>query len=255
MVELLLAFLKSAARAAAKGVGAVGKATIKGAKLGLEKNPLLQALGMQGDQSNTKEALKGTAFDIDKYSSTPSTQPPSWQAPQIPPSYSPLASSLQAPQSMGSTINRPSIPSQYLNIGQQSPQAQPTSRGSFLGGLKEGFLGMPQTGESVPYYAGKLIPDIVRSKMGVSTAGEEARSKKLLQAYGLKEYTPEFKTDLQYSLKRLPTLNEDQKVLLYQQMAAEYPDKTNELKRIFFPQSQEIDILKQLIASEFSSGY
>lgn len=148
----------------------------------------------------------------------------------------------------------PTIPPAYLQMaqaGQQLPQelTQPTGRypGVFAG-LKEGFLGMPSTagepqpserGRQTAYYAGKLIPDIIRSRMGVSTTGEEARQQQMLEAYGAKKITPEYKKDLQEAVTRLPTLDESQKTYLYQQLAIQYPERSAELKRIFFPQSQD----------------
>jgi len=239
MGELLMALLKMLATTATKGVTAAGKGALALGK---------KAVG--GSQiGKLAEALGGSVENLTQKPSVPITpessiQPPSWQTPQIPQQYSPMAQSMQRPmpQSMGPQINQPAIPPQYANMGMPGtlPQAQATeSRGSFLGGLKEGFLGMPQTGESVPYYMGKLIPDIMRSKMGVSTAGEEAKSQKLMQAYGLKEYSPEFRVDIAQALQDLqnPNLTEEKKILLYQRLAVEYPDRTNELKRIFFPQS------------------
>ena len=51
-------------------------------------------------------------------------------------------------------------------------------------GLKEGGLGMPQSnvgqfpgqeGRTTAYYAGKMLGDVVRSKIGINTAGEESK--------------------------------------------------------------------------------
>jgi hypothetical protein len=77
-------------------------------------------------------------------------------------------------------VNRPSIQGQPM----QQPSQQQLAPGAFAG-LKEGILGMPSSayeqdyagkeGRETAYYMGKLIPDIIRSKLGVNTTGEEAR--------------------------------------------------------------------------------
>ena len=165
----------------------------------------------------------------------------------------------------------PMIPSQYQGMvnrlpiqGQpmqqpQQPAQQPLTPGAFAG-LKEGILGMPSTGmganytgqegRQTAYYAGKMIPDIFRSRLGVNTTGEEAIQQQRMESTGGKKSTPEYKADLEQSITRLPQLDEKGKILLYQKLAVQYPERSAELKRIFFPQSQDNnEALMALIAS------
>jgi hypothetical protein len=53
-----------------------------------------------------------------------------------------------------------------------------------MAGLKEGFFGMPQSnfgqfpgqeGRTTAYYAGKMVGDLIRSRAGLNTAGQEAK--------------------------------------------------------------------------------
>jgi len=152
------------------------------------------------------------------------------------------------------------IPPSYLNMMPQQTQQPIQQTGRYPGvfaGLKEGFLGIPSTagepqpserGRQTAYYAGKLIPDIIRSRMGVSTTGEEARQQQMLG----KKVTPEYKKDLQEAVTRLsnPNLSEADKIMIYQQLVTVYPERSAEIKRIFFPQSGDNydDLLKGIIA-------
>ncbi len=149
---------------------------------------------------------------------------------------------------------QPSIPMDILKMfgqgvgigrGEQSPIGIPEA---FL----KGSLGMPMDQErmGMEAYIGKLIPDIYRSKLGVNTTGEESRQKQIMESYSTKKSTPEYKADLEKSVQRLPQLDEQQKISLYQQLAVQYPEKSTELKRIFFPQTQDSnEALMALIAS------
>lgn len=275
---LLLAFLKMLGTAAAKGaVGlgkvaltgakAVGKGAIEAGKWGLGR---MQQGAKAGEPLSTNELVKAfgslltpsvEAAQLPTPAEQPYSQLPNMVVPgpggqpiqgqgeampgyeMQPPRYNiPEVYRQMMPQTQGQPIQS-RIPPQYQGYGQQ-----PSRYPGVFAGLKEGLLGMPSTagepqpyekGRQTAYYAGKLIPDIVRSKMGVSTTGEEARQQQLLEAYGLKKYTPEFKKDLTEAIDRIPTLDESQKIYLYQQLAIQYPEKSTELKRIFFPQSQD----------------
>jgi hypothetical protein len=90
-----------------------------------------------------------------------------------------------------------SIPQQYQQYGRPQrpmPGAMPPSQpgiwskiaqgaGQAGKGMLEGTLGMPQTGKSIPYYAGKMPGDIVRSRIGVPTAGKERYNQMVQQYY------------------------------------------------------------------------
>ncbi len=197
------------AKAGAKGIGTLAKA-------GLEKTQagqLLNAFAAAGGNGNSPQELKGTAFDPEKYgidnvqqgqgilpfdpNSTqeqsqvlnplrnivvpgPGGRPIQGQG-EVMPGYE-----MQPPQYR--------IPPAYLQMAQPQQQLQqpmqPTGKyPGFLAGIKEGLLGMPSTasepqpseqGRQTAYYAGKLIPDIIRSRMGVSTTREEARQQGLM---------------------------------------------------------------------------
>jgi hypothetical protein len=124
------------------------------------------------------------------------------QSPQssIPPAYMGVANpNNQRPLQNMANVQATAIPLQYRNIvnnpsikGQpmQAPQQQQLTPGAFAG-MKEGILGMPssaygqdyqgQEGRETAYYAGKLIPDIIRSKLGINTTGEEARQQQTIE--------------------------------------------------------------------------
>lgn len=171
---------------------------------------------------------------------------------------------MQSPQSR--------IPPAYLQMAQagQTPQLPnqqvQSTQGMYpgaLAGLKEGFLGMPSSamgrepgateqGRQTAYYAGKLIPDIIRSKLGVNTAGEEARQQQLLESYGGKKITPEYQSDLNSAVGTMKAkgLSEEEKIFMFQKLAAKYPARSSEIRRIFFPQSQDNnEALLAMIAS------
>jgi len=61
----------------------------------------------------------------------------------------------------------------------------PISRGSFLGGLKKGALGMPQSASDTSpwFYAGALVPSLMRSKLGIDTTFEAAYRNKVGNYY------------------------------------------------------------------------
>jgi len=94
-------------------------------------------------------------------------------------------------------------------------QKTPQSKGSFLGGLKKGALGMPQEASDTSpwFYAGALIPSVIRSKLGVDTTFEAAYRNKMGDYYEAAgngydigdNLTPERRKKLMDSLKsRLP---------------------------------------------------
>lgn len=170
------------------------------------------------------------------------------------------------------------------DMNQQALNARAPSRGSILAGLKEGALGMPNVNQySSPwYYAGQTIPEIVRSRLGATTAPEATRQYQSQQQAqrsearenlsdeittqklsNLKEENKRdqaFRKDLGQAMKflgRKGGLSEDQKVLLYQQVAQEYPEYSAQIKRIFFPnQSNDFnDLLNRMMGNYFSGAY
>ena len=84
-------------------------------------------------------------------------------------------------------------PTATLPAGEASATTLPTKEPypGFFAGLKEGSLGIPSTagapssseiGRQTAYYLGKLIPDIIRSRVGVPTAGAEAGQQQQLES-------------------------------------------------------------------------
>lgn len=271
------------AKIGVKGIGTLAKAGLRNTQAGKLTTAFA---GMGGGGGNTAQELKGTAFDPEKYGIENMQKLPQGQGfmPAESGSFEEQSNVLNPMRNIvvpgpggrpiqgqgealpGYEMQPPQykIPPAYLNMMQQQSQQPQQQIGRYPGvfaGLKEGFLGMPSTagepqpseqGRQTAYYMGKLIPDIIRSKMGVSTTGEEARQQQMLEAYGTKRITPEYKKDLQEATIRLsnPNLSETDKVMIYQQLVTVYPERSAEIKRIIFPQSQDNfdDLLKGIIA-------
>jgi len=92
----------------------------------------------------------------------------------------------------------------------------PISRGSFLGGLKKGALGMPQSASDTSpwFYAGALVPSVMRSKLGIDTTFDAAYKNKMGNyydfasgGYGLSNLTPEDKVSFVNRVKSIPYID------------------------------------------------
>jgi hypothetical protein len=263
MWAAILAFLKQMAEKAGEAAFKGGKLAAKGATELVKQTQagkLYNAFsGMLSKSDKTAEA-----GSMGKTSITPTSNIASQQQPPIIPSqyqdFVRQPSMQYAPGPEGSVLGgqgetmpgygmqtpQSRIPPQYLNMAQAGQQPQTTNKyPGVLAGLKEGFLGMPSS-------AMDREPGI--GELGVNTTGEEARQQQMLEAYGNKKVTPEYKKDLQEATTRLanPNLSETDKVMIYQQLVTVYPERSAEIRRIFFPQSQDnsSDLLSQLILSQ-----
>ncbi len=86
---------------------------------------------------------------------------------------------------MANFAQQQSATSPEMQFQQSLQSTPPTSKGSFLGGFKKGGLGMPQseTDTSPWFYAGALIPSVIRAKLGVDTTMEAAQRQKIGNYY------------------------------------------------------------------------
>ena len=272
---LLMAFLKLLGKGAMEGGKLIGKGALGLGKT-VAKTALkpLESLYKEGAKGLLKQTEAGKLAQAFQSLVTPSSaeaaqlpvteqQPPNIDLGRIRvpgPQGTFLEGQGEAMPGYGMQPGATRIPPAYQNMMPQQPQQMGRYPGVFAG-IKEGLLGMPSTagepqpsekGRQTAYYAGKLIPDIIRSRMGVSTTGQEARQQQMLEATIGKKVTPEYKKDLQEAVTRLsnPELSETDKIMIYQQLVTVYPERSAEIKRIFFPQSGDNfdDLLKGIIA-------
>jgi hypothetical protein len=158
------------------------------------------------------------------------------------------------------SIDRNTLEQSTGNRLEQSVTAKPATAPGIFAGLKEGVFGMPQSnvgqfpgqeGRSTAYYGGKMLGDIVRTKIGLNTAGEEgktamvtpgtpqyqARAAAELGSYKAKHYKDvspeEFNTMALELEKALPYATDRQsKDELFRLMVAKYPKASKELRSI-----------------------
>jgi hypothetical protein len=269
------------AKAGAKGIGALAKAGIEKTDLG----KLVNAFATTGSKGgNTAQELKGTAFDPEKYGAGNMQlgQELQGQGNMPPMDYDinpqtqqvmrvPMGTSQLLPKTPQEYSNFPPttptiIPQQYLNMAQAGQQPQlPQQAGQSpdvgaIRGFIDALTGQPQPGglsaarqgRKTAYYAGGLIPKIVMSKLGQPSPAEETSRQQQIETSKTKEATPEYKKDLQEATIRLsnPNLSETDKTMIYQQLVSVYPERSAEIKRIFFPQSSDnfSDLLQGIIA-------
>jgi hypothetical protein len=149
--------------------------------------------------------------------------------------------------------------------GQTLANAVPKVAPGIFAGAKEGILGMPQSnvgqfpgqgGRTTAYYAGKALGDLVRNKMGLTTAGEEmklaaatpgtpqyqrmsaaavAAKTAARQAQFPLQLTPEDAANLKADLAKygsLATTSEDKKKLATM-LGRKYPGASETINRIF----------------------
>ena len=160
---------------------------------------------------------------------------------------------MQSPQS--------AIPSAYRNMAQavqQPPQrlpqpAQQRPDVGFIRGMINATTGQPQPqglqdvsqGRRTAYYAGGLIPNIMMSKLGQPSSAEAAGQQQQLessqQLQEQRRISPDYQTDLQSAIKLVTEkgASEEEKIFMYQKLAAKYPNRSSEIKRIFFPQASD----------------
>lgn len=126
--------------------------------------------------SSASSLLEGEPSGLDKINTA---QPTADQTSIVPASN--LDKLSNAPAPTPGTPNLDTTISGDLSLGKTPPPAPnlPASSSGVLAGLKEGALGMPETvgegtsGRNTAYWMGRLLPDIVRSKLGVPTATEQ----------------------------------------------------------------------------------
>lgn len=196
-------------------------------------------------------------------------------APSIPERYQQYLSTkgaLAVPGPQGSTLmgqgeampgGGVKIPEQILQkfTKQQAPPpaGQPNPFLSALLGTgrgQEGLYGVPESAFKAAIgqpmkreqrgwesYLGSLIPDVIRSKMGVQTSPQAMKQQRLAKI-------GEIPGNLQEKLTRyqelLPHMSDEEKMNAYQELATEFPEQALELKRIFLPSSSSPEWWEQL---------
>jgi len=169
----------------------------------------------------------------------------------------------------GYEMRSTTIPPAYRSMDQVQqvpPWMQQKPDVGFMRGLINATTGQPQPeglmdvsqGRRTAYYTGELIPKIIMSKLGQPSPAEATAqqqqiesSEQLQRTRKEQEITPEYMDSLKKAMERLPKLDENGKLLLYQELVSRYPQRSAELKRMIFPQSQDTwaETLGNIIAS------
>ena len=170
----------------------------------------------------------------------PPTQPP--QLPQPP-----IQFNQQTPQNIQKSPQSPQQPSIPMDILKMLGKVTGIGRGAegqigIPEAFGKGLLGMPMDQEKMGWesYIGKLYPDIIRSKIGVPTTGEETRQRLAGKSAKItaeeKQRKQELTGDLSKAAEIGPNLTPEQKNSLFTELVSKYPNDPSAIRRILFPE-------------------